>query len=114
MMSNNAKPVIAYNDLREWLAEAERMGEVRTVRDANWQEDIGLVAEAILRAENGPCVVFEDVQGCPKGHRLLLNMFAGRRRNMTLGFPTELSKSELSDSYRDAFLTEQKSIAHQR
>lgn len=112
-MSTNSKPVIAYNDLREWLAEAERLGEVRTVKGANWQEDIGLVAEAILRAENGPCVVFDEVEGCPKGYRLLLNMFAGRRRNMTLGFPTDLSKWELSDGYRDAFLTSQKNIPHE-
>jgi len=112
-MSTNSKPVIAYNDLREWLAEAERLGEVRHVKGANWQEDIGLVAEAILRAENGPCVVFDEVEGCPKGYRLLLNMFAGRRRNMTLGFPTELSKWELSDGYRDAFLTSQKNIPHE-
>ena len=112
-MSTNSKPVIAYNDLREWLAEAEHLGEVRTVKGANWQEDIGLVAEAILRAENGPCVVFDEVEGCPKGYRLLLNMFAGRRRNMTLGFPTDLSKWELSDGYRDAFLTSQKNIPHE-
>jgi 4-hydroxy-3-polyprenylbenzoate decarboxylase len=112
-MSANDKPVIAYDDLREWLAEAERLGEVRTVRDASWQEDIGLVAEAILRAENGPCVVFEDIQDCPKGYRLLLNMFAGRRRNMTLGFPVDLTKWELSDSYRAAYLSSQKNIPHE-
>ncbi|MDB5532172.1 MAG: UbiD family decarboxylase, partial [Hyphomicrobiales bacterium] len=85
---SNEKPAIGYNDLREWIAEAERLGEVRTVKGASWEEDIGLAAEAVLRAENGPCVVFEDVPGCPKGFRLLLNMFAGQRRNMTLGFPT--------------------------
>ena len=112
-MSANDKPVIAYDDLREWLAEAERLGEVRTVRDASWQEDIGLVAEAILRAENGPCVVFEDIQDCPKGYRLLLNMFAGRRRSMTLGFPVDLTKWELSDSYRAAYLSSQKNIPHE-
>ncbi len=112
-MSANDKPVIAYDDLREWLAEAERLGEVRTVRDASWQEDIGLVAEAILRAENGPCVVFEDIQDCPKGYRLLLNMFAGRRRNMTLGFPVGLTKWELSDGYRAAYLSSQKNIPHE-
>jgi 4-hydroxy-3-polyprenylbenzoate decarboxylase len=112
-MSANNKPVIAYDDLREWLAEAERLGEVRTVRDASWQEDIGLVAEAILRAENGPCVVFEDIQDCPKGYRLLLNMFAGRRRNMTLGFPADLTKWELSDGYRAAYLSSQKNIPHE-
>ena len=58
---------IAYDDLREWLAHAERLGEVRHVKGATWQEDIGLAAEAILRAENGPCVVFDEVPGCPQG-----------------------------------------------
>jgi 3-polyprenyl-4-hydroxybenzoate decarboxylase len=47
---SNFKAGIAYDDLREWLVLAERLGEVRTVRGASWQEDIGLAAEAILRA----------------------------------------------------------------
>ncbi len=103
---------IAYDDLREWLAMAERLGEVRTVKGANCEEDIGLAAEAVLRAENGPCVVFEDIPGCPKGSRLLLNMFAGTRRNMTLGFPEHLTKWELSDAYREAYLQEQRIVPH--
>src|SRR3979490_3449122 len=97
---------IAYDDLREWLAMAERLGEVRTVKGANCEEDIGLAAEAVLRAENGPCVVFEDIPGCAKGTRLLMNMFAGTRKNMTLGFPDHLTKWELSDAYREAYLME--------
>ena len=59
---------IGYDDLREWLAMAERLGEVRTVKGANCEEDIGLAAEAVLRAENGPCVVFEDIPAAPKAH----------------------------------------------
>jgi len=110
---SNITADIAYDDLREWLEFAERLGEVRHVKGASWQEDIGLVAEAILRAENGPCVVFEDVPGCPKGFRLLLNMFAGVRRNMTFGFPDHLTKWELSDAYRNAYLKEQKIVPHQ-
>jgi UbiD family decarboxylase len=109
----NFKTGIAYDDLREWLALAEELGEVRTVRGASWQEDIGLAAEAVLRAENGPCVVFEDIPGCPKGFRLLMNVFAGTRRNMTFGFPSELSKWELSEAYRDAYLKEMKLIPHE-
>ena len=92
---------------------AERLGEVRNVSGASWQEDIGLAAEAVLRAENGPCVVFDDIPGCPKGFRVLLNMFAGTRRNMTLGFPDHLTKWELSDAYREAYLEEQKIIPHE-
>src|SRR5437764_14378385 len=64
---SNVAAHIAYDDLREWLALAERMGEVRIVRGASGQEDIGLAAEAGLRAENGPWVVREDGTGGPKG-----------------------------------------------
>ncbi len=51
--SSNITARIAYDNLRDWLARAELLGEVREVKGANWQEDIGLAAEAILRAENG-------------------------------------------------------------
>src|ERR1043166_2946843 len=110
---SNVTANIAYDDLREWLTRAELLGEVRNVRGANWQQDIGLAAEAVLRAEDGPCVVFDDIQGCPKGFRVLMNMFAGTRRNMTLGFPDHLTKSELSDAYREAFLTKPKILPHE-
>ena len=60
---SNVNARIAYDDLREWLARAELLGEVRNVKGASWQEDIGLAAEAILREENGPCVVFDEVPG---------------------------------------------------
>ena len=104
---------IVYDDLREWLVQAERLGEVRIVCGASWQEDIGLAAEAVLRAENGPCVVFEDIPGCPKGFRLLLNIFAGKRRNMTLGFADHLTKWELSDAYRSTYLEKPRIIPHE-
>jgi UbiD family decarboxylase len=104
---------IAYDDLREWLSMAERLGEVRTVKGANCEEEIGLAAEAVLRAENGPCVVFEDIPGCAPGSRLLMNVFAGTRRNMTLGFPDELTKWELSDAYREAYLETRRIIPHE-
>ena len=57
----NVTARIAYDDLREWLTRAELLGEVRHVKGASWQEDIGLAAEAVLRAEDGPCVVFDEI-----------------------------------------------------
>ena len=73
---SNLAPHIAYDDLREWLALAERLGEVKVVRGATWQEDIGLAAEAILRAENGPCV-WRLRQSTVRGTRRFSPCFAG-------------------------------------
>ena len=107
---SNIASRFAYTDLRQWMQEADRLGELRTVTGASWQEDIGLAAEAVLRADDGPAVVFDEVPGCPKGYRLIMNIFAGRRRNMTFGFPDDLTKQELSDAYFANYLEQQKNI----
>jgi 4-hydroxy-3-polyprenylbenzoate decarboxylase len=52
---------LRYCDLREWLDLAEKMGEVRTVKGLNWQEEIGMASEVVLHEESAPCIVFEDV-----------------------------------------------------
>lgn len=103
----------AYGDLREWLEIAERMGEVRHVKGAHWKDKIGLAAEAVLRHEDGPCVVFDEIPGSPKGFRVLMNVFAGKRRNFTLGLPDGLDKFELSEAYREAYLSKPHHIAHE-
>ena len=99
MTISNTQCQVPYDDLRGWLDEADRLGELRRVTGASWQEDIGLAAEAVIRADDGPAVLFDEVPGCPKGFRILMNVFAGKRRNMTLGFPDGLSKVELSDAW---------------
>src|SRR2546430_16453927 len=91
---------IAYDDLREWLAMAERLGEVRTVKGANCEEEIGLAAEAGLRAGNGPRGVVEGIPGWPKRFRPLLKMFAGTRRHQAAGFSQPPTPREPSDAVR--------------
>ena len=97
---SNAAPFLPYHDLRQWLEEAKKLGEVREIGGLTYQQDIGMVAEMSAHADDAPCFVFEDVPGTLKGSRLLVNFFAGKRKNMTLGFSTELSKLELSESFR--------------
>jgi hypothetical protein len=62
----------AYDDLQDWLAEVERLGELETVRGASWEKEIGLATELLSHSETAPCVLFEEVPGCPKGFRLLV------------------------------------------
>src|SRR5258706_14063269 len=97
---SNAAPHLAYHDLRQWLDEAQRVGEVKTVKGLSWERDIGMVNEMATHADNAPCFVFEDVPGTLPGSRVLTNFFDGKRKNMTLGFPTDMSKIELSEGFR--------------
>ena len=103
---------IPYEDLREWLEEAEKLGEVKRVEGASWERDIGMAAEVVLHDEKAPCVVFENVPGTLGGSRVLVNFFAGKRANMTLGFPSELSKIELTDAFRKNYMEELAEIPH--
>src|SRR5437762_6146004 len=88
---SNTAPRLAYHDLRQWLAEAQRLGEVRQVNGLRWQDEIGTVAEMAVHRDDAPCFVFEDVPGTLKGSRVLVNFFGGKRKNITLGFPIDLS-----------------------
>ena len=94
---------LPYHDLRQWLEEAKKLGEVREVGGLSYQRDIGMVAEMSAHDDDAPCFVFEDVPGTLTGSRLLVNFFAGKRKTMTLGFSTELSKLELSESFRENY-----------
>ena len=111
MSDSQIQPQLRYGDLREWMREAERLGELRTVLGASWQEEIGLAADVVIPVDEGPAVVFDEVPGCPKGFRVLINVFAGKRRNMTLGFPEHLTKQELSQAFFEHYLKKQRNIA---
>jgi UbiD family decarboxylase len=109
-MSDQVEPQWRFNDLREWLSEADKLGEVKTVLGASWQEEIGLASDVVIPSDAGPAIIFDEVPGCPKGFRLLINVFAGKRRAMTLGFPQELSKQELSQAYFEHYQKKQQHI----
>jgi len=100
----------AYEDLRDWLREAEQLGEVRHIKGASKEEDIGVASEVIMREENADCLVFDEIPGHEKGFRVLVNFFGGRRKNMTLGFSPDLDKRELSEAYYAARLADLKLV----
>jgi 4-hydroxy-3-polyprenylbenzoate decarboxylase len=103
-------PNLQYEDLREWLALAEEMGEVKRVKGLSWQQEIGMAAEVVLHEESAPCIIFEDVPGTLPGSRVLVNFFGGDRQKMTLGFPHHLNKLELSEAFRTNYMADLKRI----
>src|SRR5260221_11128870 len=108
---SNLEPPLCYDDLRQWLEEARKLGEVKELSGLTWQQDIGMVASAAAHDDGAPCFVFEEVPGTIKGSRVLVNFFGGKRKNMTLGFATDLSKIDLSEGFRTNFIGPMRRIA---
>ena len=113
MAGGNLRAVLPYADLREWLAEAEKLGEVTVAKGLGKEEEIGQAAELVMHSDEANCVVFDEIPGHEPGYRVLVNFFGGRRKNMTLGFPTDLSKIELSEAYYDAQLKDMTPIPYE-
>ena len=61
------EPQWRYSDLREWLSEADKLGELKTVLGASWQEEIGLASDVVIPSDDGPAVIFDEVPGSPQG-----------------------------------------------
>jgi UbiD family decarboxylase len=84
-----------WRDSREWIARAEALGEVRVVRGASWESEIGSITEMLDHAEDSPCVIFDDVPGYPSGHRVIVNCNGTpARQAVTLGLPPEAANHD--------------------
>jgi 4-hydroxy-3-polyprenylbenzoate decarboxylase len=92
-----------WNDLREWLGLVEAAGELKHVRGANSEEDIGAITEMLDHNENSPCVLFDEIPNFRPGYRVLANSMGSRKRQaITLGLdPAGASHERLLQFWRD-------------
>ncbi len=87
--------------LRSWLKQAEALGELRTIEGADWDLEIGGVADLVTERGSSPAVLFDSVKGYPKGHRVLVNSLGSTKRlGLSLGMPQDLSSLEFVVEWR--------------
>ncbi|HLB13012.1 MAG TPA: UbiD family decarboxylase, partial [Dehalococcoidia bacterium] len=71
---------MCYVDLRGWLSEVERMGQLKLIEGADWDLEIGALVEIIGREnKNRPAILFDNIKGYPGGYRVV----AGLLNNMS-------------------------------
>ena len=76
-------------DLREFLKGTEKLGELKTVRNADWNLEVGAITEISGAEPNPPALLFEEIKDYPTGFRILTNMFQTQSRTaLALGLPT--------------------------
>src|SRR5258705_383690 len=58
-------------DLRAWLDAARKLGELKDVRGADWNLELGTISELNVKIDSAPALLFDDIKGYPPGFRVL-------------------------------------------
>jgi UbiD family decarboxylase len=58
-------------DLRAWLKQVGELGELREVRGADWNLELGAISELNVKKDAPPALLFDSIPGYPKGFRVL-------------------------------------------
>jgi UbiD family decarboxylase len=89
-------------DLRSWLDDVSKLGQLLTVESVDWNLELSTLAEVINeRAKNRPAVVFDKINGYPEGHRVAVNLLSSvNRLALTMGMEPELSEFEFVQHWR--------------
>lgn len=86
-----------FDDLRQFIEAAKKVGEWREIKNANWDLEIGALIEATAELiPQPPLLIFDEIRGYPAGFRVLgLSFAAYKRVALALGLPPDRSKLEL-------------------
>jgi 4-hydroxy-3-polyprenylbenzoate decarboxylase len=90
---------VPFKDLREFLLALNEIGELRTVQGADWDLEIGTIAELNYERQ-GSAILFENIKGYPKGYRILTNALdTPRRALLSVDLPLDLDMNAALNQY---------------
>jgi len=95
-----------FRDLRDWLEKAEKIGELKTIKEeVDWNEELTAITYMVAKKEGSPALLFEKIKGYPEGHRVLSNILGSslRRIALTFGLPVDLSTMDMIKEARDIY-----------
>src|SRR3989475_10162218 len=85
-------------DLRRWLGEVERLGELKEVRGADWNLELRAISELNVKKEKPPALLFDEISGYPKGFRVLTcSTSSPARLSSILRLPVKTEHRQLVD-----------------
>ena len=92
---------MAYQSLREFLAAAERIGEVKTIHKADWNLEIGALTEWYAGLQERPCLLFDRIPGYPETYKVCTLFLASPNRTaLALGMPLNEHPVNYVDRWR--------------
>jgi UbiD family decarboxylase len=107
-VKTEAPPPETYEDLRDWLKIVESMGELKRVNGADWNLEIGTMAELIYRERSGtiPALLFDRIKGYPEGFRILFGQHTSfSRLALAVGLPVDSTGLQLVRRFKEKLST---------
>ncbi|MBI4524338.1 MAG: UbiD family decarboxylase [Deltaproteobacteria bacterium] len=83
---------MGYGDLRDWLDQVDRFGEVLRLDGASWNLEMGGLCEIVVHEANNnpPLLLFDEIPDYPKGTRSLFGLLCSvKRLALTAGLPLQ-------------------------
>ncbi len=88
-------------DLRVWLSEIRKIGELRDVSGADWNLELGAISELNVKKDLPPALLFDEIAGYPKGFRVLTcSTSSPARLSSILRLPIQRTHKGLVDALR--------------
>lgn len=86
-----------WRDLRDYLNTLDRLGELKRINGAGWEEDIGGITELMVE-RSGPALLFDEIRDYPKGYRVAANLFnTVKRTGIAFGLDLEPGATSLTE-----------------
>ena len=78
-------------DLRAFVDQVKLAGEVKEIKGANWDLEIGALTEIFAGTDPPPVLLFDEIPGYPRGFRVISNIcHSPSRHPLALGMPSEI------------------------
>src|SRR5438309_11822849 len=88
-------------DLRAWLSEVGKLGELRELQGADWNLELGAISELNVKKASPPALLFDEIPGYGKGFRVLTcSTSSPARLSSILRLAIKTTHRELVDELR--------------
>jgi UbiD family decarboxylase len=88
-------------DLRVWLSDIRKIGELKDVIGADWNLELGAISELNVKKDLPPALLFDEIAGYPKGFRVLTcSTSSPARLSSILRLPIQRTHKGLVDALR--------------
>jgi 4-hydroxy-3-polyprenylbenzoate decarboxylase len=90
-------------DLRTWLNEVDRLGQLMKVENVHWDLELSTLTEIINeRSKTRPALLFDRIGDYPQGYRVAANLVSSvGRLALTLGMKSGMSDIDFVQAWRE-------------